>query len=522
MFRFKIMIVVLTITSFSHNVAAQRTVKRSTSEVAKPNGSSKTKQASANDGQVYSRAINGIVIIVTECNGGGSISQGSGFIVDDEHIVTNKHVVKCGNLTKVKLLLSQEIFDVDGVFFHPDKDLAVLKVPKLNGREISLQVSKVPAKMNNLVYVLGNPKGVEGYFTGGNVRRISGEKFFFDAIIAPGSSGSPVLDSQGKVVGVETTVTTLAGGITFGGATSSLEVSKLLTSVERGLIANALEKKPKSLDSLESRSERQPTSSKPNERKDTSGVGEDPGALLGATPSSPKTDNNIHARPKVVLEPTIDELIADAENKSKYSPQASLEASQKVLLKLPKESGKREPYASLAHGIIAESYVRLNQTELASQHLLQAWKDGDFVLVKVKQIRENKDFSNNNPDSWKDFVNGEILIGNRTLIYKQDKTSVGQSFPDHSFTARNAEVAKVEYNQTSKKLSFVIKIRNQNGKESRRDFHFYPLEAAWQTGKWSYGMLKQVDCRNCSNILFALVKASNDFVSQEKQVTSIR
>jgi Trypsin-like peptidase domain len=524
MFRLKTAIIILILFLSTQNVAAQKTVKRPISKktaATESNNSSKTKQAGTNDGRVFSSAISGIAIIATVCSRGG-VSQGSGFVVGDEYVVTNRHVVECGRATKLKLLVSQELFDADGVFFHPDKDIAVLRVPKLNGKDISLQFSKVPVRMNNLVYVLGNPKGVEGYFTKGNVRRISGDKFFFDAIIAPGSSGSPVLDAQGRVVGLETTVTNLAGGVTFGGATSAFEVAGLLSSVEKGLIANALEREAKPLGDSESGSRNPPANSKPDERKNTSGIGEAIGALLGVSPSSPKNENGAIFKPRVAAEPGAGELIAEAENKLKYSPQMSLETAQKVLSRLPKESDRREPYASLAHGIIAESYARLNQTEQAAQHILQAWKDGDFVRVKVKQVRENKDFSNSNPDSWKGFVNGVIIIGNKTLIYRQDENSVGQSFPNQSFSAKSSDVEKVEYNSSSKKLSFVVKIRTQSGRESKKDFQFYPPEASWQTGSMSYGMLKQVDCRNCSDILFALVKASNEFVRQEKQASSAR
>lgn len=524
MFRLKTAIIISILFLFTQNVAAQKTVKRPISKksaATESNNSSKTERVGTDDGRVFGSAINGIVIIATVCSRGG-VSQGSGFVVGDEYVVTNRHVVECGRATKLKLLVSQEIFDADGVFFHPDKDIAVLRVPKLKGKDISLQFSKVPVKMNNLVYVLGNPKGVEGYFTKGNVRRLSGDKFFFDAIIAPGSSGSPVLDAQGRVVGLETTVTNLAGGVTFGGATSGSEVAKLLSSVERGLIANVLEKKTKPLGDSASGSVNPPPDSKPNERKDRSGIGEAIGALLGVSPSSPKNENGTIFKPRVAAEPTTSELIAEAENKLKYAPQMSLETAQKVLSRLPKESDRREPYASLAHGIIAESYVKSNQTEQAAQHILQAWKDGDFVQVKVKQVRENKDFSNNNPNSWKGFVNGVIVIGNKTLIYRQDENSVGQSFPNQSFSAKSSDVEKVEYNSSSKKLSFVVKIRSQSGRESKKDFQFYPPEASWQTGSMSYGMLKQVDCQNCSDILFALVKASNEFVRQEKQVNSAR
>ena len=117
------------------------------------------------------------------------------------------------------------------------------------------------------------------------------------------------------------------------------------------------------------------------------------------------------------------------------------------------------------------------------------------------------------------FVDGVIIMGNKTFVYRQDEKSVGKSFPDQSFTAKDGEIVKVEYNSIQKKLSMVVKIGSQNGKDSKKDFQFYPPEALWLTGSTSYGTLRQIDCQRCSEILSVLVKASNEFVRQEKMPT---
>lgn len=511
MFRLKSIIIILSLVLITQNIFAQK--KRSAP--AKKTSPITTKKsetlAGLSDNQIYNRSINGIVIIITDCKRAG-LSQGSGFIISDDLVVTNRHVVECGNVTKVKMLVSQEIFDVEGVYFHPDKDLAILRVPKLDGKDISLRLAPAnTVKMDNLVYVLGNPRSIEGYFSKGNIRLVRSDNFYFDAPIAHGSSGSPVIDSQGRVVGIETTGTRLAGDRVFGGAIFSKEVGRMLPNVQKGQIANVVDKRSKPIQA----DSPQPT---PTERQPTSGggIGAVIGALLGIPSVTTRNDNDAPVQPKVVREPTVirelslEESIAEAEAKLNYSPNEALASAQKLLTRLPKDFARREPFASNVHGLIAESYIKLNQTDKAAQHILEAWKGGDFVRVKVKQIRQDKDFSNN-VESRKNFVPGTFTVGNYMLVYKQDTSSVSRSFPDQSFAVKNEEMTDVEYSPATKRFSMVVKT-SRDGKEIKRDFQFYPPEAVLQD-QMVFGVLnKKVNCANCSDILIALIKASNDFL----------
>lgn len=477
--------------------------------VSKSKQSNIKSQISLSDGEIYNQTIGGIVIVLTKCAPRG-ISQGSGFIVGKEYIVTNRHVVECGNVTQVKLLVSQEIFDVDGVYFHPDKDIAILKVPKLDGQDISLKLApKDSLKMNDLVYVLGNPSNIEGFFSKGNIRLIRTNQFFFDAPLAPGSSGSPVLDNQGRVVGIETTGTKLAGGAIFGGALPAFEVTSLLPSVQKGIVANLVDKRTKV---PETKKDESPV---PSQRNSVStNIGASIGAILGI--NAPIASDGTTGQSRVIREPTAEELVLDAENKTKYSLQMAIDSAQKALDRLPKNSAQRETLAASAHGIIAECYVKLNKMELAVQHILQAWKDGDDVRVKVRQVRENKQPAANNADLRQGFVDGIITTGNKIFTYQQDRNSVSSSYPDQSFTVKSEQITKVEYNPAQKKLSMLVKISSESGKENKKDFQFYPVNAVWRSNGESYAMQRQVDCASCSDILFALVKASNEFVRQEK------
>lgn len=483
MSKMKAALVLLTYLMFAQTLVAQKIKTKSY-----PKKPAATKSAASlintrskdDDAQVYSRAINGIVIIFTRCYNGDK--QASGFVIDDEHIVTNRHVVECGNFISTTLLISRESFVVESVFFHPDKDLAVLRVPKLNGKEISLQLSQKPVKMQNRVYVLGNPRGVEGFFSKGNVRRINDNNFFFDALLAPGSSGSPVLDSQGKVVGVEATGTTLAGGAVFGGAVSVSEVRKLLRLVENGTVANELKRNPKPSSASGNRGEKQPS-----------------------------------YRPMEVPEPSVIELIKSAERRMSYSPQKALVEAQKALSRLPKDLGKREPFASAAHGIIVESYVKLKQSDQAAQHILQAWKDGDFVLIKVKQHQMSEESSDRKSDYREELVSGVIITGGKTFSYKQNESSIGKDTPDQSFSTKNGDIENVIYHSLYKRLDIILKTGNYVNDKSRKTFYFYPQEASLQESGELSATQKTVYSGKCTEILLALIEASNEFSRQEKQ-----
>ena len=510
MFYLKSVFVILSVALISQNIFAQKTVKRTPQRTStrRTNSASKAQSNGTNDVKVYSRVINGIVKIVADC-GRGLSSQGSGFIISNEYVVTNRHVVECGSDVQLKLLLSQEIFDVDGIFLHPQQDLAILRVSKLNGRDNALQLSKIAVKTSNQVYVLGNPKGIEGYFTKGNVRRITNDNsFYFDAIIAPGSSGSPVLDAAGNVVGVETVKVTLAGGITFGGAIAISEIINFLPSVQKGAVANVRESKPKRTDDDGDIGRRQPPTSTPKATETPSVYNR---GVIAVVPDASSYNP----------EPTTKDLLVTAGFELKYDPRAAIDTAQKILSQLPADAARREPTAATAHGIVVEGLIQLNQPEQAVQHLLQTWKSGDYVLIRVKQIRRKRTPAQNDTDGWKDMVDGEIITGRNSIVYNQEKLQINSNFPDQSFNIKNTDVEKSQYNPNSKELSLTIKSRNESGKEGKKDYHFYPTGARW-TDKAAaiigVGLFKQVDCGKCSNIFSVLAKASNEYLAQDKPI----
>ncbi|HEY3174822.1 MAG TPA: trypsin-like peptidase domain-containing protein [Candidatus Polarisedimenticolia bacterium] len=148
---------------------------------------------------------------------------GSGFIWDSSgHIVTNFHVVEGANSLSVTLADQSEA-DAEVVGIAPDKDLAVLKIktpasrlaPLPLGRSADLQVGQT-------VLALGNPFGLDHSLTVGVVSALGRELqspggrtirdvIQTDAAINPGNSGGPLLDSRGRLIGVNSQIVSPSG-----------------------------------------------------------------------------------------------------------------------------------------------------------------------------------------------------------------------------------------------------------------------------------------------------------------------
>jgi len=149
---------------------------------------------------------------------------GSGFIYDKEgHIVTNYHVIEGAQDVEVTLAdgttVPAEIIGTD-----PYNDLAVLKVDvpahKLQPVELG---SSANLRVGQRAIAIGNPFGLDRTLTTGVISSLGrvieregepalGEMIQTDAAINPGNSGGPLLDSQGRVIGVNTAIKSPSGG----------------------------------------------------------------------------------------------------------------------------------------------------------------------------------------------------------------------------------------------------------------------------------------------------------------------
>ena len=148
---------------------------------------------------------------------------GTGFVWDDQgHIVTNFHVINGANGARVTLA-DQSSYDATLVGAFPDRDLAVLRIeaPKAKLPPIAVGASR-DLQVGQRVYAIGNPFGLDQTLTTGIVSALNREIESFnsrtirgviqtDAAINPGNSGGPLLDSAGRLIGVNTQIASPSG-----------------------------------------------------------------------------------------------------------------------------------------------------------------------------------------------------------------------------------------------------------------------------------------------------------------------
>ncbi len=137
---------------------------------------------------------------------GQPVALGSGFFVKEKVIASNFHVVEKAARGYAKLVGQKAKYNIAGVVgLDPKHDLVLLAVEEATAPALKLgDGSKVA--VGDTVFAVGNPQGLEGTFSQGIVSGI--RQFDTDSLlqitapISPGSSGGPVLDSEGKVIGV--------------------------------------------------------------------------------------------------------------------------------------------------------------------------------------------------------------------------------------------------------------------------------------------------------------------------------
>jgi S1-C subfamily serine protease len=148
--------------------------------------------------RIAQQTLPSVVLITLE---GGC--YGSGFFITNDLIATNKHVLDCGGRGTVSVAGSRRTFPITASWSDHQHDLALVRVAATNMKPLTLSTRGWPT-VGDDIYVAGNPEGLEGTFSRGivsGVRRSEG-LIQFDASISPGSSGGPVVDGRGHVVGV--------------------------------------------------------------------------------------------------------------------------------------------------------------------------------------------------------------------------------------------------------------------------------------------------------------------------------
>jgi 2-alkenal reductase len=151
------------------------------------------------------------------------IKTGTGFIWDSAgHVVTNDHVVQ-GTTSLAIRLASGEVTQADIVGLAPNHDLAVIRLRGTRQLPPPIAVgTSADLKVGQAAYAIGNPFGLDQSLTTGVIsalkRRLPtsngreiGNVIQTDAAINPGNSGGPLLDSAGRLIGVNTAIFSPSG-----------------------------------------------------------------------------------------------------------------------------------------------------------------------------------------------------------------------------------------------------------------------------------------------------------------------
>ncbi|HEX8289916.1 MAG TPA: trypsin-like peptidase domain-containing protein [Pyrinomonadaceae bacterium] len=186
---------------------------------------------------------------------GNTLSRGSGFFVGANKIITNRHVIEKSSrveihLTNGKKYTAKGVLAIDG-----EGDLAILQVD-LPQSVAPLPLTQAVPQEGESIVVIGNPFGLEGSVSNGivsAVREISGygKIIQITAPISPGSSGSPVVNMNGQVIGVATLQSEEGQSLNFAVPSeriSQLKVGELQTF--SSLIAANLQNKRSAAQSL--------------------------------------------------------------------------------------------------------------------------------------------------------------------------------------------------------------------------------------------------------------------------------
>ena len=171
-------------------------------------------------------------------------SLGSGVIVNpDGVVVTNNHVIE--NMTEIKVVLNdRREYEAELIFSDPKTDLAILQVDTDDPLPYLEFANSDAAEVGDIVLAIGNPFGVGQTVTNGIISAlartavsISDYQFFIqtDAAINPGNSGGALVDSEGKLIGVNTAIYSRSGGSNgIGFAIPSKLVQQVLASAIDG------------------------------------------------------------------------------------------------------------------------------------------------------------------------------------------------------------------------------------------------------------------------------------------------
>jgi S1-C subfamily serine protease len=185
--------------------------------------------------QIADRATPSVVVVENFNEDGEKAGQGSGYVFSgDGTIITNYHVVRGARSLNVKVP-GREPYRVDSILgYEIDHDVAAVQVSGASLPALSTETIEEP-KVGDRVVAIGAPLGLESTVSEGIVSAIrdAGTMHIIQttASISPGSSGGPLLNDFGRVIGL--TTSTVLNGQSINFVVSARHVSQLLSRKQR-------------------------------------------------------------------------------------------------------------------------------------------------------------------------------------------------------------------------------------------------------------------------------------------------
>lgn len=163
--------------------------------------------------EIYKNSNNSVVLIISYDKNNTPLALGSGFYISEKRIATNYHVIE--DAARIVIKGVSEGMKTEATTIHSFSkrlDLAVIEI-KLPGKKLKLKDIQDQA-VGDKVISIGNPRGLKGTLSEGIIsamRKV--DDFYIYQIttpISPGSSGGPLFDNKGNVIGI--TTATVSGG----------------------------------------------------------------------------------------------------------------------------------------------------------------------------------------------------------------------------------------------------------------------------------------------------------------------
>lgn len=176
-----------------------------------------TQKSELNASDIYSKSKDKVALIISYDQSGIPTSQGSGFFISKDSLITNYHVIEGASRVDIKIIGEDKMIRGSKIISASEKhDIAIIKTKKEFNyfQTDSLNDEIIGSK----IFTIGNPRGLEGTISEGIIsakRKEDYDLIQITAPISPGNSGGPLINEKGNVIGISTFTLTNSQNLNF-------------------------------------------------------------------------------------------------------------------------------------------------------------------------------------------------------------------------------------------------------------------------------------------------------------------